>query len=67
MFGYGNGMNGWGFALMIAATLVLIGLVVAGVLALTRAGGVARQPGAERPPQDLRPYPESGHGGKSEQ
>ena len=42
MYGHGAGMNGWGYAVLVLAALVLVGLVVAGVLAL------ARRPGAEQ-------------------
>ena len=44
MYGYGNGMSGWGYALMIAALLVVVGLVITGVLVLVRSGAAARRP-----------------------
>lgn len=48
MYGHGNGMSGWAYAVMIPAALVLAGLVVAGVLALIRIRNAARRPGAEQ-------------------
>jgi putative membrane protein len=43
MYGHGAGMNGWGYAVMVLAALVLVGLVVAAVLALAR---LRNRPGA---------------------
>jgi putative membrane protein len=47
MYGYDNGMSGWGYVLMIAALLVIIGLVVAAALVLIRSGATARRPGTD--------------------
>jgi putative membrane protein len=47
MYGYGNGMSGWGYGLMIAVLLVVVGLVVTGVLVLIRRGAAARRPATE--------------------
>jgi len=43
MFSYGNGMNGWGYALMIISMLAFWGLLIAGVVYLVR------QPGSPGP------------------
>jgi putative membrane protein len=48
MYGHGAGMNGWGYAVMVLAALVIVGLVVAGVLALAQLRNPARRPGAEQ-------------------
>ena len=36
MYWYGNGMNGWGYAVMAVSTIVFCALVIAGVAALAR-------------------------------
>ena len=36
MFWYGNGMGGWGYALMTVGTILFWGLVIAGVILLVR-------------------------------
>jgi len=41
MFWYGNGMNGWGYALMIISMLAFWGLLVTGVVFLFRQPGSA--------------------------
>jgi putative membrane protein len=56
MYGYGNAMNGWGWVLMVAALLMVIGLVATGILVYVRikaaarrsAGGPLRSQDAER-------------------
>jgi putative membrane protein len=47
MYGYGNGMSGWGYVLMIAAMLVVLALVTGGVLVLIRSVTAARRPAAD--------------------
>ena len=47
MYGYGNGMSGWGYVLMIAALLVVVGLVATGVLVVIRSGAAARRPATD--------------------
>lgn len=57
MFWYGNGMSGWGYALMTVGTVLFWGLIIVGVVALFRYAG--RTP--QSPPQSLnthRPTPE---------
>ena len=44
MYGYGNGMSGWGYLLMIAGLLVLVGLVATGMLVVVRGGAAVRRP-----------------------
>lgn len=44
MYGYDNGMSGWGYILMTAALLVIISMVVAAALVLIRSGATARRP-----------------------
>jgi putative membrane protein len=44
MYGYGNGMNGGGYVLMIAGLVVLVGLVATGVLLIVRSGPAVRRP-----------------------
>jgi len=56
MYWYGNGMNGWGYALMTVSMVLFWGLVIFGVVVLVRY--LAR---ASQRPQDtaaLRPAPE---------
>ena len=58
MMYWGNGIGGWGMALMTVGTLLFWGLIIAGVVALVRytRGGAGEQDGsaAERPtPQRL--------------
>jgi putative membrane protein len=56
MYGYGNGMTGWGFVLMILAALVVVAIVVIGVLVLARIGNATRRPPVDavwRPPAEL--------------
>lgn len=36
MYWYGNGMSGWGFALLTVSQILFWGLVIAGVIALVR-------------------------------
>jgi putative membrane protein len=48
MYGHGAGMNGWGYAVMVLAALVFVGLVVAGVLALARRRNPTGRSGAEQ-------------------
>jgi putative membrane protein len=45
MMYYGNGMGGWGMALMIVSSLLFWGLVIAGIVALVRNTGRGAQPG----------------------
>ena len=45
MMYYGNGMGGWGMALMIVSSLLFWGLVIAGIVALVRYTGRGAQPG----------------------
>jgi hypothetical protein len=54
MYGSDNGMAGWGYVLMVAALLVITGLVVAAAMVLTRSAyhpirgrGRARCPGRD--------------------
>ena len=52
MWPYGNGMGGWGFALMTVGNLLVWALIVVGVIALLRhlgrrESGVLRRPTAE--------------------
>ena len=44
MFWYGNGMSGWGYALMTVGTVLFWGLVIVGVILLVR--NLARGPHA---------------------
>jgi putative membrane protein len=56
MYGYGNGMSGWGYVLMALVTLVVVALVVIGVLVLARIGNATRRRPADavlRPPAEL--------------
>ncbi|MTD59191.1 SHOCT domain-containing protein [Amycolatopsis sp. RM579] len=46
MYWYGNGMSGWGFALMTLSTIVFWGLVIFGVFVLVR--GVSRSSAGRR-------------------
>jgi putative membrane protein len=47
MYGYGNGMSGWGYLLMIAALVLVVGLITAGALVLVRSGAAARRPATD--------------------
>jgi putative membrane protein len=63
MYGYGTGMGGWGYALMIVSLLLLCGLVIVGIVALVRpaahrrrdAGEPAEPPGLSGPPRPSDP------------
>ncbi len=55
MFWYGNGMSGWGYALMTVSTVVFWALVIAGVVALVRYLGRDTQPTLTAPPQRHTP------------
>jgi putative membrane protein len=50
MMYWGNGMGGWGMALMTVGTVLFWGLIIVGVVALIRytRGGAREQGGAER-------------------
>ena len=53
MFGYGNGMGGWGYALMAIGMILFWGAVIYGIVALaryTRRDGPQRREPAEPPP-----------------
>lgn len=55
MYWYGNGMSGWGYALMTVSTVVFWGLLIFGVVVLVRnLGGTS----AERRFRSTRPTPE---------
>ncbi|HEV8559940.1 MAG TPA: SHOCT domain-containing protein [Actinophytocola sp.] len=54
MFWYGNGMSGWGYALMTISTVVFWALVIAGAIALVRYFG-RTQPLSSPPPHRLTP------------
>lgn len=57
MYWYGNGMGGWGYALMTISIVVFWALVIAGVVMLVRY--FARRPMSRpEPPQPPRPSPE---------
>lgn len=43
MYGYGNGMSGWGWVLMVAALLMVIGLVATGIVVYVRIKVAARR------------------------
>ncbi len=52
MYWYGNGMSGWGYALMTVSMILFWGAVIFGIVALVRYIGRSGQPPAEpRPPQ----------------
>ena len=53
MMYWGNGMGGWGMALMTASTLLFWGLVIAGIVALVRYTGRGGYGGA---PSRRSPY-----------
>jgi putative membrane protein len=48
MFWYGNGVNGWGYALMAVGMVVFWGLLILAVVALVRYPGRAAQSTAPR-------------------
>jgi putative membrane protein len=50
MFWYGNGMSGWGYALMTVSMVLFWALVIAGVIALVRYFGRDTQPALTSPP-----------------
>jgi putative membrane protein len=47
MYGYGTGMTAWGYVLMIAALVAVVGLVTMGVLLLIRSQAASRRPATE--------------------
>lgn len=49
MFWYGDGMSGWGYALMSVGMVVFWALVIAAVVALVRYLGGSQQPSGSRP------------------
>jgi putative membrane protein len=55
MFWYGNGMSGWGYALMTVGLLLFWGLVILGVVALVR---YLTRPARVTGPVEPRPTPE---------
>lgn len=50
---YGDGMSGWGYALMSASFIAFWGLVIIGVILLVRSGRAARSPLESRSPERL--------------
>lgn len=58
MFWYGNGMNGWGYALMTIGTVLFWALIIAGVVALFRYVGRGTQQPAPPPWNTHRSTPE---------
>ena len=54
MYGYGNAMDGWGYALMTISFILLAGLAVYGIVALSRHAGRGA-PEAGGPPEPPRP------------
>ena len=55
MFWYGNGMSGWGYALMTVGMLLFWGLVILGVVAMVR---YLTRPTRVTGPAEPRPTPE---------
>lgn len=54
MWWYGDGMNGWGYALMTISMVVFWALVIYGVVLLARYLGRSDRPAGGRPtPEDL--------------
>ena len=43
MYGHDSGMSGWGYVLMTAAVLLIVGVVAMGTLVLIRSGTAARR------------------------
>lgn len=56
MYWYGNGMNGWEYALMTVSMVLFWSLVIFGIVALVRYLGRASQPSTG--PHAPRPTPE---------
>lgn len=44
MFWYGDGMSGWGYALMTVSMVVFWALVIGGIVVLIRYAGVSQRP-----------------------
>lgn len=57
MFWYGNGMNGWGYALMVVGMIVFWVLIVVAVIAVIRALTPATTP-TPQPPAPASDTPE---------
>lgn len=55
MFWYGNGMSGWGYALMTISTVLFWALVIAGAVVLVRYLGRTPQLPAAPPPHRHTP------------
>lgn len=58
MFWYGNGMSGWGYALMTVGMVLFWGLVIVGAVALVRYAGradreISTSPAREWPPEQV--------------
>lgn len=54
MWWYGNGLNGWGYALMTISMVLFWALVIYGVVLLARYLGRSDRPGTRRPtPEDV--------------
>ena len=50
MYWYGNGMSGWGYALMTVSMVLFWALLIAGVVTLVRYLGRSTQPTLTSPP-----------------
>ena len=64
MYGYGNGIGGWGYALMAIGMILFWGAVIYGIVALVRCtrrdGPQGREPGQPDATPDPRHHPGQG-------